>query len=238
MTDRKQSRIVVLVLMTSLALPVTRAIADTDVTAANNSGDSDVQSGDAHASNSDAAQVGPQGGGSSQVGSSDINSNQSTNVQEGDNSFDADQTAMSQSGDTVGGQVIGAVVPNGSLDVDAANANEGVDLESGDATSDNDVAAFVGLSNASETSVGASDINSGNATNVQEGDNSSDATQVADAVTGDAVGGQVFGAVTGGVTDVVLANTSKDTDASTGDSDETNDSDLLTGLSASGIVEV
>jgi hypothetical protein len=57
-------------------------------------------------------------------------------------------------------------------------------------------------------------------------------------VTGDAVGGQVFGAVTTGTTDAVLANLSVDTDATSGDSDDLSDSDLFTGLLASGVIEI
>lgn len=218
-------------------IPAAVAVADTSVTASNDSGDSKTNSGDATAHNSGAGFVGQQGGGSTDVDSSDVSNNQATNVQEGDNDLEATQSATSNSGSTIGGQVIGAVV-DGDLTVDATNASDNVDLASGDADSSNDFNAFVGLSNATGTSIGAADVVNGAATNVQEGDNNADLTQLTDSSTGDAVGGQIFGATVTGQVDAVLANTSNDSNVESGDSDESSTSDLVSGLIAAGIIEI
>jgi hypothetical protein len=227
-------------------LPATAALADTSVTSSNSSDGTSTESGDASAHNSGTAQVGLAGGSSQQDGSNsadqsgadgaDIVNNQATNVQEGDNELDASQDATATSGSTIGGQVIGAV-SDGALTVDATNSSTDVDLSSGDADASNNFAAFVGLSGASATSLGADDILNNQATNVQSGDNSSDLFQNTDASTGDAVGGQVFGGRASGPTDVVLANTSGDANADTGDADESNNTDQFTGLAASGIIQ-
>jgi hypothetical protein len=234
-------------------LPLTAAFADTDVTASNDSEDTETKSGDSEARNSGSAFVGHQGGGETDfdaeeaddaeaddVEQADIDSTAATNVQEGDNDLDVEQDAQSSSGDTIGGQVFGGVI-TGNLDADMTNSSSDVEAESGDATSENDFAAFVGLSGSSGTAfgadAGAADISNASATNVQEGDNSADVGQQTDAVTGDAVGGQIFGGVVSGTTDAVLANTSEDAEVTSGDADETADSDLFTGLAASGILE-
>jgi hypothetical protein len=230
----------------ALALLPAVAYADTEITTANSSEDTDVSSGDSSSHNSGTAQVGHTGGDSVHDGSSsasdaegaDIVNNQADNVQEGDNELEAEQNATSSSGDTVGGQVIGGVV-SGNLTVDAANSSEDVDLESGDADSDNNFAAFVGLTSGSSTALGADDdILNNIADNVQAGDNSSDILQNTDATTGDAVGGQVFGGSVTGTVDAVLANTSEDADADSGDADESNDVGQFTGLQANGIIQI
>jgi hypothetical protein len=219
------------------------ARADSDVTASNDSGDVEGSSGDATATNSDSAFVGQHsGGGEADVSSSDVNnSGSASNVQEGDNDLDVDQTVNVKSGDVVGGQVIGGVSA-GDLRIDATNSSEDVDLESGDAKGSNSAAAFVGLLNSSSTSVGAAaDIfNAGSATNVQEGDNSGDIDQEQNVSTGDVVGGQVVGAVTsaGGAADLVLANTSTDADAESGDSRSDADQALFVGLAVSPNISV
>jgi hypothetical protein len=244
----RRRRLFGIALAGALALLPAVARADTRVTTANSSEDSEVASGDASSTNNGTAQVGHSGGSSTQDGSSsadtsedvsgaDIANNDATNVQEGDNELDAEQNATSSSGDTVGGQVIGAVV-SGNLTADATNLSEDVDLESGDSDSDNNFAAFVGLTGGSATALGADDILNNQADNVQVGDNSSDILQNTDAATGDAVGGQVFGGTVSGTTDAVLANTSEDTDADSGDADESNDVGQFTGLQASGVIQI
>jgi hypothetical protein len=217
--------------------PVQIAMADTSITASNESDDSEIETGDVEATNSSSGHVGHQGGGSTQVGADDIDNEEAVNVQEGDNEVDAEQSANTKSGDGVAGQVIGGV-SSGDLSVDATNRSEDVEVETGDATSENTFDAFVGLSGATSTSIGASDIDNATATNVQEGDNEVDLSQDSDAATGDAVGGQVFGAVASGNTDVVLANTSEDADATSGDSEQSSDADFLTGLAAAGVIEI
>jgi len=212
------------------------ASAETSITTSNSSDDTETTSGDATADNSAATQVGHNGGGDSDIDSSDIDNENATNVQEGDNDVSADQSATSESGATVGGQVIGAVT-DGALTVDATNSSTDVDAESGEATSSNDFSAFVGLNAASATTVSA-DVVNGDATNVQEGDNASDVNQRTEAVTGDAVVGQIVGGSSGGPMDIVVANTSDDADATSGDSDENSSADGFTGLLATGIIEI
>jgi hypothetical protein len=118
-----------------------------------------------------------------------------------------------------------------------------VDVETGETLAENDVAAFVGLTAGTDTNLGdveADDIDNATATNVQEGDNDKSVSQSADASSGDAVGGQVAGVVTsaGGSADLVLANTSVDSDAESGESEFSNDDDSFTGLTAVGVIEI
>src|SRR5688500_2611081 len=89
-----------------LSLAPTIALADTDITTANSSDDTELDSGDASATNSSASQVGHNGGGDSEVDAEDVSSQNATNVQEGDNDVEGNQSATSESGATVGGQVI------------------------------------------------------------------------------------------------------------------------------------
>ena len=70
------------------------ALAATEIVASNSTEDSDVTTGDANSQNNQAAVVGQNG---------------LVNVQDGDNEFDGTQSADSESGDGVNGQVIGAV---------------------------------------------------------------------------------------------------------------------------------
>ncbi len=222
----------------ALALLPAVALADTRIASSNSTDGAETSSGDASASNSGTAQVGHSAGGSSSQSAetADITNDEATNVQEGDNELDVSQDANATSGDTVGGQVIGAVT-DGRLTIDATNLSRDVDLESGDADADNDVAAFVGLLSGSATALG-SDISNLSADNVQLGDNSSNVLQNTDAATGDAVGGQVVGGRSGGPSDIVVANTSEDTDANSGDADESSDVGQFTGLHASGVIRI
>lgn len=230
-------KLVVTALVGALVLlPATFATAETSITTANESDDTEVDSGDASATNSGQAQVGHEGADAdgADAAQADINNTEATNVQEGDNDFEATQDATATTGDTVGGQVIGGVV-TGDLTVDATNLSNDVDVTSGDAEAVNDVAAFVGLTAADAL---LADINNTFGVNVHEGDNSADADQDAVALSGDGVAGQVFGATASGTTDAVLANTSTDTDATSGDADEDNDDDLFTGLFAADVIDL
>jgi hypothetical protein len=217
---------------------VTSAGGSADVVAANTSEDVDLETGDADADNDAAAFVGLNGTGTL-VAAADVFNASATNVQEGDNDFSADQSAESASGDAVGGQVLG-VVSAGDASVDATNSSEDIDAETGDTFAANSVAAFVGLTAGSDTATTAADILNGAAANVQEGDNEAESVQAAQAASGDSVGGQVAGVVTsaGGSADLVLANTSEDSDAETGDSDFENFDVSFTGLNASGVITV
>jgi hypothetical protein len=217
---------------------VTSAGGSADIVAANTSEDVDLDTGDAEADNDAAAFVGLNASGTV-TSAADIDNASATNVQEGDNDFSADQSAEAASGDAVGGQVLG-VVSAGDASVDATNHSEDVDAETGEAFAENEVAAFVGLTAGSDTAVTTSDIFNDAAANVQEGDNSAESVQAAEAASGDSVGGQVAGVVTsaGGSADLVLANTSEDSDAETGDSDFENFDTSFTGLNASGVITV
>jgi hypothetical protein len=225
---------------------VTAAGGSADVVAANTSEDVEIDTGDAESDNDATAFTGLNPAGPVFL-ASDIANASATNVQEGDNDFSADQDANASSGDGVGGQVLG-VVSAGDASVDATNRSEDVEVETGEVLAENDVAGFVGLTAASGTFIGeldgdgllASDIANASATNVQEGDNEKDVSQSADASSGDAVGGQVAGVVTsaGGSADLVLANTSVDSEAETGEAEFFNDDESFTGLNASGVILV
>jgi hypothetical protein len=149
------------------------------------------------------------------------------NEQTGDNESNVEQSGAANSGDAVGGQVVG-VVSAGDASVDATNHSEDVDIETGDATASNTVFNFTGQFAEDTTVIDDGDIDD-ISVNAQEGDNSSDVVQAADATSGDGVGGQVIGVVTsvGGSADVVAANTSEDIDVETGDADADN---FLTGF--------
>jgi hypothetical protein len=215
---------------------VTSAGGSADVVAANTSEDVDIETGDADAANDAAAFVGLNATGTAGLAADIVNAS-ATNVQEGDNELVASQDATSASGDGVGGSVIG-VVSAGDASVDATNHSEDVSVETGDADSANDFASFVGLTGGSTTALNAADILNGAAANVLEGDNASEVIQSAEAASGDGVAGQVAGVVTsaGGSADLVLANTSVDADAETGDGDFANSNESFTGLNASGVV--
>jgi len=170
------------------------------------------------------------------VARADIGNASATNVQEGDNESETNQSGSAGSGDAVAGQVAG-VVSSGDASVDATNRSEDVDVTTGDAEGTNSASQFVGLTAGSDTVV-AADIANGFARNVQEGDNASAITQAAEVTSGDGVGGSVIGVVTsaGGSADVVAANTSEDVDLETGDAEADNDAASFVGLNASGTV--
>ena len=130
------------------------------------------------------------------------------NDSEDDISSEVAQTGSSNSGDAVGGQVVG-VVSAGDASVDATNRSEDVDIETGEASAENDLEQVVGQEMEGEDG----------ATNESEAEISSEVGQDASAVSGDGVGGSVIGVVTsaGGSADVVAANTSEDVDIETGD---------------------
>src|SRR5687767_9059250 len=73
----------------------------------------------------------------------DVTDSEASNLQEGDNSSDADLGGSSGSGDAVGGQVTG-IVSSGDASVDAKNRSEDADVESGDTHGANSASSFVG----------------------------------------------------------------------------------------------
>ena len=177
---------------------------DTSIDATNLSDGSSAESGDVSGSNSASTFAGLDAG-SETVVAADVDSDSATNVQEGDNDVSVDQNAEAIGGDGVGGQVIGAVTSaGGSLDIVAANT--GGDGEGGGASADNTAAGFAGLNGGGNLLLGAADVDSASATNVQEGDNEFEAGQTANANGGDGVGGQVIGAVSAGDTSIDATN--------------------------------
>ncbi len=221
---------------------VTSSGGSASVVAANTSKNVDVDTGDSRAINDAASFVGLNTSTGTGIATADIlNTATGTNVQEGDNKLDANQSATAASGDGVAGQVLG-VVSAGAASVDATNSSDTVDVETGDARADNDATAFVGLSVSSATAVGtAADIlNAAPTTNLQEGSNKKMLSQSASGTSGDAVAGQVAGVVTsaGGSADLVLANTSTNSDTESGDGRISNDDSSITGLIASGTIDL
>jgi hypothetical protein len=175
---------------------VTSAGGSADVVAANTSEDVDIETGESFSDNFVGASVGQgtfDGGGQ--------------NDAEDDISSEVSQTASASSGDGVGGQVLG-IVSAGDASVDATNESTDVDIETGLASADN----FVGHTVAQESDGGGD--------NFSDGEIDSVIAQDASANSGDAVAGQVAGVVTsaGGSADLVLANTSEDVDAESGQS--------------------
>jgi hypothetical protein len=202
---------------------VTSAGGSASIVAANTSTDSDITTGDAHATNDLAAFVGQNFSLStlSVVASDVIDSCTTTgcgNVQSGDNRLTGTQSATSTTGDGVGGQVLG-VVSAGAASLDASNTTTDSSVTTGDSHAANSASEIVGLNFAPTTTVGTADVSSATAVNVQDGTNRKNLTQSANATSGDAVAGQVSGVVTsaGGSASVVLANTSNTIDATSGD---------------------
>ena len=84
------------------------------------------------------------------------------------------------------------------------------------------------------------DVSGAQADNLQEGDNKRSLMQDASANSGDSVAGQVAGVVTsaGGSADLVLANTSSNSDTDSGDGRFNNTDTSFTGLNASPFISV
>jgi hypothetical protein len=181
------------------------------------------------------------------IASADIVNGQATNVQEGDNDNETNQDGRSSSGDAVAGQVVG-VVSSGDTSLDATNLSHDVDAESGDAEGANTARSVTGTDSSSSgcppAATGraraqacpggaeAADITNLIAVLVHLGDNTTSLDQSADVSTGDAIAGQVAGAVVSGLADIVLANTSEDVDAESGDGEVTNLSETSVGSSS------
>jgi hypothetical protein len=222
---------------------VTSAGGSSAVTAANTSKDVDVSTGDARSTNEGATFAGQNFSFFTGIGAflaDAVALGPAPNLQEGDNTVNTAQTATAASGDGVAGQVLG-VVSAGDSSVDATNLSQNVDLQSGDARANNEAATFAGQDLSAILDLEAADVfNLSLAANVQEGNNRANPTQTATSTSGDVVGGEVAGIVTsaGGSADVVLANTSTNADADTGDSRFNNSSRLLVGQVASVFVFV
>lgn len=155
----------------------------------------------------------------------DINNGNGTNVQEGDNERSSDQSGESTSGDAVAGQVVG-VVSSGNASLDASNRTEDSSVETGDAEGKNASTTIVGLVNSScgasitvDVCPAISDVSNAVGTNIQEGDNEAEIVQASTVASGDGVAGQIAGLVVSGTADLVLANSTEDSDVTTGDAD-------------------
>jgi hypothetical protein len=156
------------------------------------------------------------------------------NVQQGNNRATVGQTSTAHSGDGVAGQVIGAVSA-GATSIDASNTSTNVDVQTGDAKTDNGSAMLVGLNDAGTTTIGPADIiGVRSAENLQQGANTATINQTASATTGDGVAGEVIGAVTsaGGSASIVAANTSNNSDVTTGDATSNNAQTAMVGFDA------
>lgn len=213
-----------------IVAPIASSGGSVSITAGNETIDSEVDTGDATSANDLAAFIGLNV--STLTITADISNATAANLQEGDNDFDADQTATSHSGDGIGGQVIAASAA-GSVNLDADNTTEDSTVDTGDATATNEGAAATGLNFSTLTTIAAA-INNVSATNVQEGGNAGGINQLADASSGNGVAGQVAGAVGGGgVLNATLRNTSVGSESSSGDSAFANVESLFIGLSVS-----
>lgn len=200
------------------------------IDATNRTVDSEVETGDATGENDAVAFIGLLVASDTSLNASDFEDVEGVNLQEGDNSADFSQSVDIASGEGVAGQVIGAIVRDGTTDIAASNESDDVDIETGDVEGTNNLATFVGLNTTTGTVTLVADFESVTATNAQEGDNSFDADQSVDATSGDGVGGQVLGAVSAGDTTIDASNQTLDADVVTGDADGTNDAAVFTGL--------
>ena len=223
---------------------VTSAGGSASIVASNTSTDSDVTTGDADSLNALASFTGLNSVATTTVIAADVDGTclfvLCGNVQDGGNRLRAAQTARANTGDGVGGQVLG-VVSAGAASLDAINRSDRVSVASGNANASNSASEVVGLNLAGEgpTNVGggiASDVDGVNASNVQDGDNRRTLNQAADATSGDAVGGQVAGVVTsaGGTASAVLSNTSTDIESTSGEATFDNTDDGFVGLDTTG----
>jgi hypothetical protein len=224
--------------------PVT-SFAQSSVDGSNSSSGTDASSGSANGTNSASGQTGLASDGSNNVGTQDTNNVNGDNVQEGNNRTSISQTTSVKTGDVVAGQVIGGVVANGNLVVNATNHSENVDATSGDASGSNtanvvtglvstDDAAFVGDA-VGNSGANTSELNNVVGRNIQEGDNRATVRQNSNAQSGDGVAGQVIGAVVnGGTTDIAAANTTRDSDITTGDAHADNSVSAFVGLLSAG----
>jgi hypothetical protein len=167
-----------------------------------------------------------------------------TNSQTGDNAARPRQSASASTGDGVAGQIIGAATSGGSSEIVASNLTRRADVTTGDADAHNSATAFAGEDIRGVTSsadafgcffvCGGFGFASATAVaaNSQTGDNVARASQVANASSGDGVGGQVIGAATrGGSTSVDAANRTEDSNIFSGDADASNSSHTSAGLS-------
>lgn len=211
----------------------------TSIDARNRSEEVDVTTGDVDVDNDGAYFVGHESSFFSIIGGTltvDVEADSAFNQQDGDNNYDLTQSVTGSSGDGVGGQVIGAVTSSGgSADIVADNASKDVDIATGEVVAGNNADAFVGLADTFVTNVGGDvvsilDAAAGQVDNQQDGDNEASAEQLADASSGDGVGGQVLGFVSAGDASIDARNRTEDVSLETGSAFVDNDAAFLVGL--------
>lgn len=201
------------------------------VDARNVSDGAGASSGDATGTNDASSFVGLNVSTETSIDASDVSAVEGTNLQEGDNDLTLDQASDATSGDGVAGQVIGVVTSvSGSADIVADNLADGSGGASGSATATNLGSSFVGL-NTSTGSTVVADV-TGDAANMQSGDNVLDGAQTATAESGDGVGGQVLGAVAAGDVSIDAKNVTSGGGGS-GDATALNDAQSFAGLNVS-----
>jgi hypothetical protein len=117
------------------------------------------------------------------------------------------------------------VTSAGRTTLDARNESTNTIVDTGDSSGSNGAANVVGHDGCPTGAPGTVDVTNVVACTVQEGGNRSNATQSANASSGDAVGGQVIGAVVSASAsaDIVATNTTADSDIQTGDALALND---------------
>jgi len=225
---------------------VTAAGGSSSIVAANRSENVDVTTGDATSETYFAAFTGLDGIDETlTLNASDLNSVCNTtdcdNAQDGNNRATARQTSAATTGDGVAGQVIGAVSA-GASSIDANNVSTDSSVDTGDAGSSTSLASFVGLNNGGPATITASDVvdscgaGEGACDNLQDGSNTATYSQTSAAKTGDGVAGEVIGAVTsaGGSASIVAANTTTNSDVTTGDATSADDAAAFVGLNQGG----
>lgn len=198
---------------------------DAEVIADNTLRRVDVDTGDAEANN-DASTLTGQATAAFVVVAGIINPT-GNNIQEGNNSLDGGQNADVHTGDGIAGQDL-AVSAGGAAVVSASNDTRNVTVSTGDADADNDSAAFVGQATAFGVFV-SDDIVNSTAPNIQQGDNTYDVDQSADASSGDALTGQRTTVTGRRHVDVTLDSRGEDNSVSAGEADIDQDEDVFVG---------
>lgn len=204
------------------------------VDARNSTTDSSATSGDATGTNTQEVFAGNvrSGGGDVELADATGRCDNCGPIQDGSNRSSANQSANAITGDGVAGQVTGVVTAaGGSASVVAANTTLRSDALTGDATTTQDQDAFAGLVRTGGGDFTLTDANGrcDNCGPIQDGTNTTNITQTANATTGDAVAGQVNGVVAGGRTSLDANNNTTDSSATSGDANANNDQDGFAG---------
>lgn len=141
----------------------------------------------------------------------------SAGVHDADHDAEVREEGSSETGDAIGGQVVGST-SDGDTEIDAANRSHDARVRSGDGAASNDIESVVwttGLGDELDDDDEIALIDDDDDDVEDDWDFESFAT------TGDGIGGQVLGVATasGGSADVVVANDSDDVDLESGDAE-------------------